>query len=366
MKTTVCLPTELGSAEIDRWRQICARRLDLDSPFLAPEFTLAVGRSRPAARVAVVEDGGRIVAFFPFEQRPLGLGVPIGADLCDFQAIVCEPELDVDVCDLLARCHLEAWHFDHLVSSQRVMCAPNACEADSPFIDLSAGYDACFARTRYRNSKILQHERKLGREVGPIRFGYAVCDAAALDKMFEWKSEQYKRTGRPDRFASRSNVQLIRELAQTATPDLSGTLITFHAGDRLVAVEFSLRSETVLAGWFPAYDCGLSRYSPGSARTLRTLEAASNAGVKRYDLGKGEEEYKQWFKDGDLRVCEGWMLRPTMRARVRRSMSIPRETVLDFVLRHHRLRLAARATLSRLGSARIWLARKTGPSPRQN
>jgi CelD/BcsL family acetyltransferase involved in cellulose biosynthesis len=361
VKATVCLPQELGSVELDRWRGIRSGRPDLDNPFLSPEFTLAVGRARPQARVAVVEDGERIVAFFPFERRAFGLGVPIGAGLSDCQAIICEPGIDLDMNQLLAQCGLASWRFDHLIDTERAMIAPTAIEGNSPIVDLSIGFGAYLAGEGHHSRTTFKHERKLSREVGPVRFGFGVDDDEALGKLMEWKSEQYRRTGRPDRFASSATVQLVQELAKTSDPDLSGTLMTLRAGERLVAVEFSLRSQTTLAGWFPSHDPELSHYSPGSIRTLRTIEAAGLAGLLRYDLGKGEMEHKLWLKTGDLRVCEGWVVRPVARGYLRRAMSMPRETLLAFVLRHRRLRLAARATLSRLGSIHTVLARKTSP-----
>ncbi len=353
MKATVCRPIELGSAELDRWRSIRAGRDVLDNPFLSPEFTLAVGRTRPAARVAVVEDGGRVVAFFPFELRSLGLGVAIGAGLSDCQAIICEPGLEIDIHDLLARCGLATWRFDHLVGMERQLVDPNATECSSPVIDLTIGFDAYLAGEGRRGRMTFQKERKLGREIGPVRFAFGVRDDEALGKLMEWKSEQFRRTGRHDRFASQTNVRLVRELAETATPDLSGTLVTLYAGDRLAAVEFSLRSATTMAGWFVAHDCDLSQYSPGTIRTLRTIEAAGLAGLRLYDLGKGEEAYKQGLKTGDLCLCEGWVVRSTPLGYFRRSVSIPRESVLRFVLSHRRLRLAARATLQRIGALRL-------------
>ena len=361
MKTTVCRPKDLSSPELDRWRAIRSRRPDLDNPFLSLEFTLAVGRTRPEARVAVVEEGGRIVAFFPFERRSFGLGVPIGAGLSDCQAIICEPDIDLDVHELLSQCGLAAWRFDHLVGTERAMVAQSSIECSSPIIDVSVGFDAYLAHEGRHSRAIFQKERKLAREVGPVRFDFGVDDDEALSAMMAWKSEQYRRTGRPDRFAQRDTVQLVRELAKTSEPDLSGTLMTLCAGDRLVAVEFSLRSETTLAGWFPSHDCEFSRYSPGSIRTLRTIEAAGLAGLQRYDFGKGDEEYKQWLKTGDLQVCEGWVVNPVPLGHLRRAMSMPQEMVLDVVLRHRRLRRAARATLERLGSARLTLARKLRP-----
>jgi CelD/BcsL family acetyltransferase involved in cellulose biosynthesis len=357
MKTTVRLPRDLGIRELDWWREICARRPDFDNPFLTPGFTLAVGRARPAARVAVVEEGGRIVALFPFERRPLGLAVPIGAGLSDCQAIICEPDARLDIGALLAGCGIAAWRFDHLVATQRAV-APAAVIHDSALIDVSAGFDAYLAGKGRQFRKVFKSERKLAAEVGAVRFEFGVSDDDALGRMMGWKSEQYRRTGRPDRFADRATVALVRDLATASGPDLWGTLTTLHAGDRLVAVDFSLRSRTTLAGWFSSYDRELSRFSPGSIRRLRSIEAASLAGLLRYELGKGEEDYKSDLKTDDRLVCEGWVVRPVPLGYLRRAMSMPQEMALDVVLRHPRLRVAARETLERLGSARLSLERK--------
>ena len=48
MKVTIIHPSELGPSELDQWRAWQATRLEWQNPFLAPEFTLAVGRARPA------------------------------------------------------------------------------------------------------------------------------------------------------------------------------------------------------------------------------------------------------------------------------------------------------------------------------
>jgi CelD/BcsL family acetyltransferase involved in cellulose biosynthesis len=362
VKTTVCLPQDLGKTEIDRWRAIRLLRGDLDNPFLSPEFTIAVGRNRPEARVAVVEEDGRVVAFFAFERRRFGLGVPIAAGLSDCSAIVCEPDIALDMHALLAGCDLAAWSFDHLIGSQRTMVAQSSTLFPSPITDVAGGFDAYLGTAGRHLHSMPQKERKLAREIGAVRFGYDVRDDEALTRLIAWKSEQYRRTGRPDRFARRSTVQLVHELAETAEPDMSGTLITLYAGDRLAAVEFSLRSQTTMAGWFPAHDCELSRYSPGSIRTLRTIEAAGHAGLLLYDFGKGSEEYKQWFKTGDLQVCEGWVVRPVALGYLRRAMSMPREIVRNVVLGDRRLRRAARVALERLGSARLKVRRPSGPT----
>jgi CelD/BcsL family acetyltransferase involved in cellulose biosynthesis len=365
VKTSVCLPSELGKREIDRWRELQARWPSFDNPFLSPLFAIAVGRVRPQARVAIVEDDGTPVAFLPFERRRLGLAVAIGFGLSDCQAMICEPEAQLDLPGILGECGISAWRFDHLVDSQRFLVGPRAETCPAPKIDLAMGFEAYAAGEGRRSRTIFQKERKVGRELGPVRIGYEVHDDEALDLLMRWKSEQYGRTCRTDRFGRASNVQLIRDLYQTAEPDLTGVLSTLHAGDQLIAAEFSIRSATVMASWFPAYDCELSRYSPGSILKLRMIEAAARSGLQRIELGKGDEEYKDGLKTGDLYVCDGWVIRPSAFGYLRRGLSLPREAVEDFVLRHHRLRVTARNLLKKIGSTRQALGRAVRPPLRR-
>lgn len=353
MNVRVCLPGELGPAEIERWLAIRAQRPDLQNPFLSPSFAIAVGRARPSARVAVIEEEGRIVGFWAFERRAGGLAVPIGAGMCDCQGIVHEPDLALDVRSLLAAAHLSAWRFDHLISTEAhlVEGTPDRCPA--PYIDLTMSFQDYLKTGERRARTLFQSERKMGREIGPVRFTFNVDDDHALDQLLAWKSAQYGRTGRQDRFANKANVQLIRELAQTRNPDLSGTLTTVYAGDRLAAAEFDIRSETVLAGWFPAHDCDLSLYSPGSMLKLHIIQIAGDTGLRRFEMGKGEEPYKQRLKTHDSVVCDGWMVRPCASAYLRRASSMPREALLGFVLGHDRLRRCARSSLKILGGTRM-------------
>ena len=50
----VLKPEELGEGHKESWRELCTKSRAPANPFLEPEFTLAVGRVRSQARVAVV------------------------------------------------------------------------------------------------------------------------------------------------------------------------------------------------------------------------------------------------------------------------------------------------------------------------
>ena len=146
-------------------------------------------------------------------------------------------------------------------------------------------------------------QRKGGGGRRPVPFD--TQDHQALDTLMRWKSAQYRRTGRFDRFARPATVRLVRDLLETRAPGCSGTLSVLSVGDRPVAIHFGLRSAATLACWFPTYDVALAKYSPGLMLHLFMAEAAATAGLRRLELGKGDEEYKTLLGNQQLTVAEG-------------------------------------------------------------
>jgi CelD/BcsL family acetyltransferase involved in cellulose biosynthesis len=309
MQISVIRPAELGPAELAAWRDLQRQTESLANPFLGPEFAVAVGGLRAGARVAVLAEGPDIVGFFPFEKQRLGGAAPIGAGLTDCQGLVHAPGLEWDPRQLLRACGISAWQFDHLVAGQLPFERYQAARAASPVIDLTDGFDAYHARLRARSrqfcSNLARKARKLGREEGELRFVLDSRDAAALRIFMSWKSDQYRRTGRADRFDRPWIVELIDSLFSTHTDGFSGQLSCLYAGDALVAAHFGVRSAHVLADWFPTYATSFGRYSPGLIMHLRMAEESAAAGVRQIDMGKGAKRYKEALKSGDLFVAEG-------------------------------------------------------------
>jgi CelD/BcsL family acetyltransferase involved in cellulose biosynthesis len=66
MHVQVVHPRELATSDLDQWESMQRESRGSVSPFLTPGFTAAVGRFDDAVRVAVVEESGRAVCYFPF------------------------------------------------------------------------------------------------------------------------------------------------------------------------------------------------------------------------------------------------------------------------------------------------------------
>ncbi|MFE0422387.1 GNAT family N-acetyltransferase, partial [Streptomyces sp. NPDC058953] len=315
---------------------------------------------RPAARVAILwKDGeadGPPVGFLPFERGAFGRGRAIGLGVSDCQGAILRPGLGITARDLLTACGLAVWEFDNLEDGQEALGAAAAESFRSPAIDVSRGYPAYEDELRARAPKFLKttlaKERRLARQAGDVRFVFDERDPAALATLMEWKSAQYRRTGRSDRFAKEWIAELVRRLHGSGETGCSGVLSVLYAGDRPVAAHFGLRSRTLLACWFPAYDPAFAKYSPGLVLHLRMAEGAAAAGIATLDMGRGDAEYKDSLHTRLLRVHEGAAVRPSTGAALHWLLREPPRRAQGYVRDRPRLASAAQRTLTGLAKLR--------------
>ncbi|MCR8692920.1 GNAT family N-acetyltransferase [Rhodococcus pyridinivorans] len=317
MQITVVHPRELGESELATWRCIQHENPGVANPFLSPEFTLAVGRLRRQARVAVLSDGPKTVGFLPFELSAFGVGMPIAGRINGCQGVVHVPGLEWDAQQLIHECGMAVWQFDHLLSEQNAFASYHRRKSPSPIMDLSGGYDAFMTdllrksstpaayRPRLSLKELAYKERRLARDIGDLRFIFDSHDPQALRTLISWKTAHYQRTGATDMFARPWVIGLLEELLETRTEHFTGILSGLYAGDRLLAVQFGLRCGEVLAGWHLTYNIALPRYSPGLIQILHLARAAADAGIQQIDMGRGAAEYKTLFSSQDPLVAEG-------------------------------------------------------------
>jgi CelD/BcsL family acetyltransferase involved in cellulose biosynthesis len=375
MRISVIHPGELGPAEISAWQDMQRRSggaasgaAGLRNPFLSPEFTQAVGRHRADARVAVLTDGAAISGFFPFERHRAGAGLPIGAGLTDCQGLVHVPGFEWSPQELLRGCGLAVFAFDHLAAEQRPFRPYLAATAPSPVIDLADGWATYEAKLKVRSASFVRtvgrKSRKLEREAGPVRLDADSQDWAALHALMAWKSDQYRRTGRSDRFAQPWIVGLIEDLFQTRGDHFSGLFSVLYAGDTPVAAHLGVRSGPVVGHWFPAYDTRFAQYSPGLIEHMRMVEAVAGLGVELIDLGKGAKRYKEELKSSDIYVGEGAVTTRSALGLLHRARIAPAQWAVRTIRAHPRLYEPADQLLKRYGAAHAAVSRRLGAGGR--
>ncbi|WP_180685659.1 GNAT family N-acetyltransferase [Streptomyces gossypiisoli] len=361
MDLSVYRPGELTGADRAAWTAMQAKAHlhgspELANPFLAPEFALAVGRCRRGVRIAVVREDGEPAAFFPFQRSAAGVGRAVGLGVSDAQGVVHRPGFTWDARELLRACGLAVWEFDHLVAGQRPFEAHASGTYPSPVIDVDQGFDAYLDRLRGQSPKFtkstLAKERKLGRDAGEVVYVHDERDPAALRTLMDWKSAQYRRTGRSDRFAHEWITRLVEQLFHTRSAPFAGILSVLYADGRPIAAHFGLRTERVLACWFPAYDPAYSKYSPGLVLHLRMAEAAAADGIACLDLGRGQKEYKDSLKTREIQVSEGWVTRRHPVAFGHRARRTPVRALRNVVVSRPELFEPADKLLKQIGKIR--------------
>lgn len=361
MDITVHRPGELTSADRVAWTALQSKAHlngspDLANPFLSPEFTLAVGHERRGVRIAVMRDDEGPAAFFPFQRSITGVGRAIGLGVSDCQGLVHRPGLTWDARELLRACGLVVWEFDHLVSGQGPFAAGVTGTFPSPVLDLEQGYETYLRQLRARSPKFVRSThakgRRLGRDHGELRYVHDERDPGVLRTLMRWKSAQYRRTGRSDRFAHDWITQLVFRLFHSRSDSFAGVLSVLYAGDVPVAAHFGLRSERVLVCWFPAYDTAYAKYSPGLLLHLHMAEAAAADGIAHLDLGRGQKQYKDSLKTRELCVSEGWVATRHPVALGHRARRAPLRALRNTVVSRPELFGPADKFLKRMGKIR--------------
>ena len=298
---------ELPGSLVQRWLEIQHGSSELRHPMLSAEFIRCVARHRADVEVAVIESAGEVVGLFPFQRERGTVGYPAAYRLNDCQGGVFAPDAEIDAVELLRGCGLSTWHFDHLVTSQRCFAAGHFLYENSPYIDLSQGFETYRASvsgsSRWKST--LRKGRNLAREVGPVRFEFHTAESEAYRSLIEWKSAQVRQNRKRCVFDWPWVQASLEELRVTENEACAGTLSVLYAGAHLVAVHLGLRSREVLHWWITAYNPEFSRYSPGAVLLVRLCEEAARRGLQRIDLGKGDEHYKGTFQSGAEPLASG-------------------------------------------------------------
>jgi CelD/BcsL family acetyltransferase involved in cellulose biosynthesis len=326
----------LSQADWTLWSQLQESQPLLASPYFRPEFTRAVAHVRDDVEIALIQQDGRTAGFFPYQRGTLNIGKPVGGKLSDYHGIIVPADLQLDPKWLVRQCFLAAWDFDHLVA-QQAFWPYAAVREESPYLDLSAGFEAYCQGRRAAGSDVVaktnQKARKCQREIGPLSFEFNCQDDGIFRLLLAWKSDQYRRTSLPDVFSFDWTVRLLQRLRLLDSERLGVPLSVLRVAGKPAAIALSLRSRGVLHCWFIAYDLELAQYSPGQIFFLRFAEAAAAQGVTTIDLGKGDERYKWSLASGGIPLWEGTVGCPSLSLWLRDGWRRTRDWVNNSALR---------------------------------
>lgn len=303
----------LVEADWAEWRAILAANPALASPYFRPEFARIAGSVSPGAAVAVFSRGGQRIGFFPHQRRG-GAVQPLAAPMNDYHGVIARPEAVPsleEAAEVLgaARLNLTAW------------VGPTALGEDRRTVQVELGedgYDGWYAERRASQGKFFKDKerarRSLEAEFGPVRVERGLRDATLLDWLIDLKRDQYRRTGRHDIFACGWTADLLHALLKAEDEGFGASMAGLWAGDRLAAVEYSLHAGDQYHFWFPGYEPGMARCSPGILLSLDTMRLEADHGYRTFDFGFEGEHYKKYFCNGFKVVREAVVLKPGLGA----------------------------------------------------
>jgi CelD/BcsL family acetyltransferase involved in cellulose biosynthesis len=356
----VVRPSELGQHDLNRWENLQLGNPATDSPFLHPQFAIAIEEVRCNTRVAVIADEGAVIGFFAFERNRWGNAIALGKGLSDVQGLVTSSTIHLDMKTLLRACGIRLFEFDHLLAAQQssLIGVPSRFSLKtSPAIHLEGGFDHYLERQQTFSKSLFQStarkRRKLEREHGPVRLILHKPDHLLLDQVLTWKSNQYQRTGRRDRFGDSNNRALVHSLLELNQTNFGAVLTLLFAGDSFVAGHLGLRSRHTLAWWFPVYNPEFAAYSPGLVMCLDLARAMVDENLHILDLGKGDEEYKQKLSNKEIQLLDGSAAGRPLTQNMHTVRNWPVEQVMNIVLKTPQLRRFSRTALAQVGDWRV-------------
>ncbi len=323
MSIEIIAPQDLSPQDIAAWEALQASDPAFASPFLSPQWPLALaavdGPDAEGLKIVIQRENGRPRAFMPLRRRRF-TAMPAGAPMCDYQGVVSEPGVTLDLRGLVSSLGVQRFDFSHAIEGHAAFAPYVKGTAESLLIDVSEGFDA-YAAAQRAHSDILndtaKKKRKVEREKGEVVFTARSTAKADFDRLIGWKREQYKKTGQTDIFAAGWPLRLLETLRVDDRPEFGGILFTLHIGGELAAAHFARRGKDVLHAWFIAHDDAFGRYSPGVILMVEILKWQAQNGYRILDLGPGDYRFKHQLSNGKLPVGFGFVGRPSAAAFLR-------------------------------------------------
>ena len=328
MRITAKAIDGLSSGEIERWNALLVAMPQVRSAFLSYDFCKAVHNVRGGVRVIHLEGPKGEEGFLPVQLRKgrflLGHAEKVAGTMSDFFGVVGNLREAVDPDALMRGGGLSSLRFDHGVKELLPFSFGDDEESRGARVlvdDFERFKKGLAASNKKFVQSVLSRERRLASELGEIRFRWQAEDpATALEQLIAAKRNQYRRTGVPDAFATPWHRDLLKTLLEVSSPQCSAIVSTLEAGGHWIGSKFSLICADTLHSWFSVYDPQHRRHGPGHLVWFQTLEEGCRRGIRVFDFGEGEADYKSQYGGEGYTVFKGAIRRNTLRGHSERVL----------------------------------------------
>lgn len=312
MRAKIVSIKDMSADLIVQWNTWAAPEGKLISPYLRFEFAETVSLAREDVRIAILEDGGEVVGFFPHHTPQGGVVRPVGAPMSDYQGVISGDCSRLDPRKIIKSTGASAMVYDNWYGPMGEGQTGRRSREGSVIIDLSSGSDAYFAaqKAQFKDhfKKAARRHRAAARDFGEVRVVLGDADGQSFQTLSGWKQEQYRNSGKLNVFGIDWVQDVLTNLRRREGQDFSGLTSSLWFGDRLAAVEFGLVADDVYHSWFPAYDPELAKYSPGTLLMHGLFEQAHSRGLNRIDIGREDAQYKKYYASYEVPLDQGHIL----------------------------------------------------------
>jgi CelD/BcsL family acetyltransferase involved in cellulose biosynthesis len=301
------------------WHNLRRQNNDLWSPYFDIRLFDVLARHAPHAKLAVVQQGGEIVALLPFQGKTGSLARPLGAPMSDQHDLIQSGAGCLTLDDIVPQLPMSGFVFSgmrHKVEGgQRLMST--LCHVT----DLTDGVDSYIAwRKENWNEQVKKNERRKRqgeRAWGPMRIE-VMCPktSTAFDTLMTWKQAKYSDTNRHNVLGVSWINKVLRDLYESPDPEFRGEVTALYFGEHLAALEFGLRAGNAMHSWFPAYDHAFAKVSPGILLMDGMIEQCGHRGITKVDLGIGHDQYKRHASNAPVTMWSGSLLNKGLRRTV--------------------------------------------------
>lgn len=309
MRIEVIHPREMSASHVARWRIYQTASDGLGSPFLTPDWARLIGAVRADARVAILSEDGETRGFFGVQRPSRFAAMGLGAPISDYQAVIAAPGVHAPAGELCRAFKVGRIDLTHVPADQSFFAPYARGEDGSWIVDTRDGGQAYLAGLRERRAEFVRRterkRRKLESQYGPVRFTANAKNGGDFQQMLAWKRAQLKRSGQPAIWNTPWVAEVLARTFDRHSVFLSGVMFTLHAGEKLVAANYFLRSEAVMHDWIMAHDPAFEPYSPGVLLALLSVEWAGDNGVDEVDFGPGDYQFKRQLATGQRMLAWG-------------------------------------------------------------
>lgn len=295
-------PDALGYELRQLWDKMRAQNPTLYSPYFTLGYIDAVHHACGDVRILVISKKDDVLGFLAVQGKSLIR--PAGMPLSDYQGIICRPDTELDLNDVLRSGDLGAFHYGLMVND----FVPGAID-DCACIDLSGGGQAwrdAQNKSYRRNIKDLdRRNRRAEEEIGEITIEYRSDDEDAFEQLLTWKREKFAVTHKYDVLSVEWTNALLRELWQNPPADVRADMHVMRYNGAIAAIDLGLTDGKTYHSWIVGYDVVFSRYSPGACLLEDIITRSADLGYTRLDLGNGIEGYKKYYHGMPVTIRSG-------------------------------------------------------------